>query len=88
MHFAARGGHIVIIGLLLQYGADHLAQCKKKENPFGIAVDRGNDQMVNLMQQHAKKSVKRPNREADLDTSAKDLLVCFIMDHTTDIPDN
>merc|ERR1719356_2142329 len=32
LHFAARGGHIVIIGLLLQYGADHLAQCKKKEN--------------------------------------------------------
>lgn len=50
LHWATEHGHRGVVELLVKYGADTHALSKFDKTPFNIAVDRGNTELMLLLQ--------------------------------------
>lgn len=50
LHWATEHGHRGVVELLIKYGADTHALSKFDKSPFNIAVDRGNTELMLLLQ--------------------------------------
>lgn len=50
LHWATEHGHRGVVELLIKYGADTHALSKFDKTPFNIAVDRGNTELMLLLQ--------------------------------------
>ncbi len=50
LHWATEYGHRGVVELLIKYGADTHALSKFDKTPFNIAVDRGNTELMLLLQ--------------------------------------
>lgn len=50
LHWATEHGHRAVAELLVKYGADTHAMSKFDKTPFHIAVDKGNTELMLLLQ--------------------------------------
>lgn len=58
LHWATEHGHRGVVELLVKYGADTHALSKFDKTPFNISVDRGNTDLMLLLQVLKKKGKK------------------------------
>ncbi|XP_030639863.1 GA-binding protein subunit beta-2b [Chanos chanos] len=71
LHWATEHGHRVVAELLVKYGADSHALSKFDKTPFNIAVDKGNTELMLLLQEAMQNQVNmNPERTVVSNTTS------------------